>query len=332
MRRWFDIALVGATALALAFLLLPILALFVRISPASLLAQLGSEAALDALWVTIKTGLIAHAFVLLVGTPAAYFLATRRFRGRNLAITAIELPLVLPPAVAGIALLALFARRGLLGSTLHAAGIDIVFTQIAVILAVAFVSAPFYLRAAIAAFEGVDPALLDASRTLGAGPARTFRRVALPLASSGLGAGSALAWARGTGEFGATIIFAGSFQGVTQTLPLAAGELARARPVQVLDPEPPEEPVRVAAAPERHVLGHGHVREERVVLEDEPDRPPLGRHRDAARRVEPDRVARAHRPILGREEPGDRAQHRGLPRARRPDEREALAPEVEADG
>ena len=221
MRRVFDIVLVGATALALAFLLVPIAALFLRVSPATLVAQLGSEAALDALWVTIKTGLIAHFFVLLVGTPAAYFLATRRFRARNLAITAIELPLVLPPAVAGLALLALFGQRGLLGKTLHAAGIDIVFTQVAVILAVAFVSAPFYLRAAIAAFEAVDPQLLDASRTLGAGPARTFGRVALPLASGGLGAGSALAWARGTGEFGATIIFAGSFQGVTQTLPLA---------------------------------------------------------------------------------------------------------------
>jgi len=221
VRRGFDIVLVAATALALAFLLLPIAALFLRISPANIVAQLGSEAALDALWVTIKTGLIAHVFVLLVGTPAAYFLATRRFRGRNLAVTAIELPLVLPPAVAGLALLALFGRRGLLGDTLHAAGIEIVFTQVAVILAVVFVSAPFYLRAAIAAFEAVDPQLLDASRTLGAGPARTFGRVALPLASGGLGAGSALAWARGTGEFGATIIFAGSFQGVTQTLPLA---------------------------------------------------------------------------------------------------------------
>jgi molybdate transport system permease protein len=221
VRRLFDVVLAGAVAVALAFLLLPMAALFLDVSPATLVAQLGSDVALDALWVTLKTGLIAHALVLGIGTPAAYLLATRRFRGRALVVTAIELPLVLPPAVAGIALLTLFGRRGLLGEELAAAGIQIAFTQVAVVLAVAFVAAPFYLRQAIATFEGVEPALLDASRTLGASPARTFRRVALPLAAGGLGAGSALAWARGTGEFGATIMFAGSFQGETQTLPLA---------------------------------------------------------------------------------------------------------------
>jgi molybdate transport system permease protein len=221
MRRAFELGLAVATGLALAFLLLPMLALFLRISPAELLDALTSEVALDALWVSLKTGLIAHAFVLLVGTPAAYFLATKRFRGRGVLVTLVELPLVLPPAVAGIALLALFGRRGLLGETLDAFGIQIPLTQAAVVLAVVFVAAPFYVRQAIASFEAVDPALIDASRTLGASSARTFRRVALPLASSGLGAGSALAWARGTGEFGATIMFAGSLQGVTQTMPLA---------------------------------------------------------------------------------------------------------------
>jgi molybdate transport system permease protein len=220
MRRAFELGLAVATGLALAFLLLPMLALFLRISPAELLDALTSEVALDALWVSLKTGLIAHAFVILVGTPAAYFL-TKRFRGRGVLVTLVELPLVLPPAVAGIALLALFGRRGLLGETLDAFGIQIPLTQAAVVLAVIFVAAPFYIRQAIASFESVDPALIDASRTLGASPARTFRRVALPLASSGLGAGSALAWARGTGEFGATIMFAGSLQGVTQTMPLA---------------------------------------------------------------------------------------------------------------
>ena len=221
MRRAFELGLAVATGLALAFLLLPMLALFLRISPAELLDALTSEVALDALWVSLKTGLIAHAFVLVVGTPAAYFLATKRFRGRGILVTLVELPLVLPPAVAGIALLALFGRRGLLGETLDAFGIQIPLTQAAVVLAVVFVAAPFYIRQAIASFESVDPALIDASRTLGASPARTFGRVALPLASSGLGAGSALAWARGTGEFGATIMFAGSLQGVTQTMPLA---------------------------------------------------------------------------------------------------------------
>jgi len=221
VRRAFEFTLALATGVALAFLLLPMLALFLRISPAELVDALTSEVALDALWVSLKTGLIAHFVVLLVGTPAAYFLATKRFRGRGVLVTLVELPLVLPPAVAGIALFALFGRLGLLGQTLDAFGIQIPLTQTAVVLAVIFVAAPFYIRQGIASFEAVDPLLTDASRTLGASPARTFRRIALPLASSGLGAGSALAWARGTGEFGATIMFAGSLQGVTQTMPLA---------------------------------------------------------------------------------------------------------------
>ncbi len=221
MRRAFDVFLAVATGVALAFLLLPLLALFIRISPRELVDALLSDVALDALWVSLKTGLIAHFFVLLVGTPAAYFLATKRFRGRGLLITLVELPLVLPPAVAGIALLALFSRFSLLGETLDAFGIRIPLTQAAVVLAVVFVAAPFYIRQAIASFEGLDPTLIDASRTLGASPKRTFWRIALPLSATGLGAGSALAWARGTGEFGATIMFAGSLQGLTQTMPLA---------------------------------------------------------------------------------------------------------------
>ena len=139
-------------------------------------------------------------------------------------MTLVELPLVLPPAVAGIGLLAAFGTLGLLGGTIDALGIELAFTQAAVVLAVAFVASPFYIRSAIAAFEAVDDSLLDASRTLGAGPAKTFARVALPLAAGGLGAGLALAFARGIGEFGATIMFAGSLQGVTQTLSLAIYE------------------------------------------------------------------------------------------------------------
>jgi molybdate transport system permease protein len=136
-------------------------------------------------------------------------------------VTLVELPLVLPPAVAGIGLLAAFGRLGLLGSTFDFLGISVSFTQTAVVLAVTYVSSPFYVRQAIAAFEGLDRTLLDASRTLGAGPARTFARIALPLAARGLAAGAALSFARGIGEFGATIMFAGSLQGVTQTLSLA---------------------------------------------------------------------------------------------------------------
>ena len=221
MRRLFELGLVLAAALVLAFLFLPLLALFLRVPPNVLVAQLTSDVALDALWISVKTGLIAHVLVLGLGTPAAYLLATREFRGRSLVVSAIEVPLVLPPAVAGIALLTAFGRRGLLGGTFEALGFSIPFTQLAVVLAVAFVASPFYVRQGIAAFAAVDRTLLDASRTLGATPLRTFVRIALPLAAGGLGAASALAWARGTGEFGATIMFAGSFQGETQTLPLA---------------------------------------------------------------------------------------------------------------
>jgi molybdate transport system permease protein len=222
MSRVFGLALAVALGLTLTFLLLPLVAIFLRLPPGTLISALASQAAVDALLVSLKTSLIAHVFILGVGTPAAYFLATRSFRGRSFLVTLIELPLVLPPAVAGIALLATFGRRhGLLGSLLDSGGVTITLTQSAVVLAIIFVASPFYLRGAIAAFAAVDPALVDASRTLGASPARTFWRVALPLAAGGLSAGSALAWARGLGEFGATIMFAGSLQGVTQTLPLA---------------------------------------------------------------------------------------------------------------
>ncbi len=175
----------------------------------------------DALLVTLKTNAIAMALILLIGTPTAYLIGTRRFRGRSLAVTLVELPLVLPPAVAGIGLLAAFGRVGLLGTPISWLGLQITFSQIAVVMAITFVASPFYLRQGIAAFEALDQNLVDAARTLGAPPARVFFRVALPLALGGLGAGAALAFARGIGEFGATIMFAGSFQGRTETLPLA---------------------------------------------------------------------------------------------------------------
>jgi molybdate transport system permease protein len=221
MKHAFTVTAVAAATLALAFLVVPVVALFLRVPPGDLIHALGTSAAQDALVVSLKTSAIAHAAVLLVGTPAAYAIGRRRFRGRALLLSLIELPLVLPPAVAGIALLVTFGRLGLLGGTMSALGIDIAFTQVAVILAVAFVETPLYLRAAIASFEGVDATLLEAARTLRARPCRVFARVALPLAAGGLGAASALALARGLGEFGATLLFAGSLQGVTQTLPLA---------------------------------------------------------------------------------------------------------------
>jgi molybdate transport system permease protein len=208
---------VAAAAVALAFLVLPIAAIFLRVPPGELLHQLTTPVVTDALIVSAKTSAIAQVLIVLFGTPLAYLLASRRFRGHGLLVTLVELPLVLPPAVAGLGLLALFGRAGLLGTSIP-------FTQTAVVLAVAFVASPLYIRTAIAAFEAVDPNLVAASRTLGAGPVRTFFRVVLPLARGGLAAGEALAFARGLGEFGATIMFAGSLQGVTQTLPLAIYE------------------------------------------------------------------------------------------------------------
>ena len=213
-RTLLGVVVFAACLVSLAFLALPVIAVFARVSPARLVAQLGNPVVTDALVVSLKTTLIAQALILALGTPTAYLLATRRFHGRAALITLVELPLVLPPAVAGLGLLAAFGRTGLLHTSFP-------FTQTAVVLAVAFVASPLYVRAAIAAFEAVDANIVAASRTLGAGPVRTFFRVVAPLARGGLIAGFALAFARGLGEFGATIMFAGSLRGVTQTLPLA---------------------------------------------------------------------------------------------------------------
>jgi molybdate transport system permease protein len=218
---WFPALALLALLAALAFLLIPVIAVFANVAPAQLLDALGEESARDALWLSLRTTLLALLVVVLVGTPAAYLLARRDFRGRPLVLTAIELPLVMPPAVAGIALLAAFGPKGILGSAISDAGIELVFQTAGVVVALVFVSAPFFLRQAIASFEAIDARLLEAARTLGAGPFRTFAAVALPGARAGLASGLALAWGRALGEFGATLLFAGSLQGVTQTAPLA---------------------------------------------------------------------------------------------------------------
>jgi molybdate transport system permease protein len=220
-RTLLVVAYAFACLVTFAFLLLPIVAIFAHTSPAKLVEQLSNPVVKDAFVVSLKTSFIAQVLIVVFGTPAAFLLASRRFPGHALAVTLVELPLVLPPAVAGIALLAAFGRLGLLGSSLDALGVSLPFTQSAVTIAVAYVASPLYIRQAIAAFEATDPDLAAASRTLGASPARTFFRVVLPLARGGLIAGLALSFARGLGEFGATIMFAGSLQRVTQTLPLA---------------------------------------------------------------------------------------------------------------
>ncbi len=210
-------------AIVVAFLVLPVAALIAEAPLSDLPRLLGDDQVGDALAVTARTTIIANVLFVALGTPAAWLLATKRFRGRAVVITLMELPLVLPPAVAGIALLAAFGSGGLVGNSLV-----IPFTEWAVVIAIAFVASPFYLRQAIAAFEAVDSAQLEVARTLGASPLRTFWRVGLPLAASGLVAGWVLAFARGIGEFGATIIFAGSVRGETQTLTLAVYELFEA--------------------------------------------------------------------------------------------------------
>jgi molybdate transport system permease protein len=220
-RAWFQVVLGTALAVTLVFLFLPVVAIFTHTPPGQLISSLGDPEATDALRLSLETTAIAVAVIVLVGTPAAYLLATRSFRGRAVVITLVELPLVLPPAVAGIGLLAALGPDGILGGALHDAHVTLVLQTAGVVVALVFVSAPFYLRQAQSSFEAIDRSLLEASRTLGSSEAASFARVAVPVALPGLTAGLALAWGRALGEFGATLMFAGSFRGITQTVPLA---------------------------------------------------------------------------------------------------------------
>lgn len=222
--RLFTAATAAALTAVLAFLALPLVAIFVDAGPAELLGALDDPAALDALALSLKATGIALFLILALGTPAAWMLATRSFRGRSIAITLVELPLVVPPAVAGVGLLAALGPEGLFGGALSSARLELVFQTAGVVVALVFVASPFYIRQAQAAFGALDPAVIEAARTLGAGEARAFTRVAVPQALGGLLAGAALAWGRALGEFGATLVFAGSLSGVTQTAPLAIYE------------------------------------------------------------------------------------------------------------
>jgi molybdate transport system permease protein len=220
-RRAFAITSFLALAVLLAFLILPIVAIFTHTSPGSLIDALGEESARDALRLSFVTSAIAMALIVAIGTPAAYLLATKDFRGRAAVLTLIELPLIVPPAVAGLGLLAAFGPNGILGSLLSDAGIELVFQTAGVVVALTFVASPFYVRQAVAAFAAVPTSMLEVSRDLGAGPSRTLLSVAIPSARPGLLAGFSLALGRALGEFGATLMFAGSFPGTTQTAPLA---------------------------------------------------------------------------------------------------------------
>jgi molybdate transport system permease protein len=208
-------------AIALAFLALPVVALLVRSLESDALASaLAGRAVLDALVLSLTSTAFSLGLVVVLGTPLAFVLARSAFRGKALAEALVDLPIVLPPSVAGLALLFAFGRNGTLGGSLEMLGITLPFTTLAVVVAQVFVAMPFYVRAARAGFRSIDPHIEDAARVDGASENAVLGRVTLPLSASAIGAGLVLAWARALGEFGATILFAGNIEGRTQTLPL----------------------------------------------------------------------------------------------------------------
>ena len=216
----FLIVLLSFAAVVI-FVGLPLVALFAYGTLSGFLNALSSPVVVEAIQLSVVTTLTTLLVVLAFGTPVAYFNARNSYRGKRIIETLIDLPIVLPPAVAGIALLLAFGREGLLGHDLSVLGINIAFTTTAVVLAQIFVSSPFYIRQATTSFEDVDPDYERAAHTLGASRGGTFFRVTVPIALNGLVSGALMTWARALGEFGATIIFAGNLQGVTQTMPLA---------------------------------------------------------------------------------------------------------------
>lgn len=203
------------------FLTLPLLALLLRVDPALFVQNLTNPTVVQALTLSLTTGTLATGIVVLAGTPLAFLLARRQFRGRVLLDTIIDLPMILPPAVAGVALLLVFGRRGLLGGWLEVMGIPVVFTATAVVLAQVFVAAPYFVKSAAAGFAEVEQELEQAAALDGASSFDVFRHITVALAWPALLGGAVMTWARALGEFGATIIFAGNFPGRTQTMPLA---------------------------------------------------------------------------------------------------------------
>ncbi len=212
---------VGALSLLAGFIALPILSLVIWTVSNSAWQEMTSPAAVDALLLSARTTAISMAIILLLGTPAAYVLARYDFPGKRIVNTLVDLPAVLPPSAAGIALLLAFGRVGLIGEQLTAFGITISFTTAAVVLAELFVATHFYVRQATVGFGQIERGIEEAALVDGGGPITVFLKVTIPLAFPALVAGAVTAWARALGEFGGTIIFAGNIQGVTQTIPLA---------------------------------------------------------------------------------------------------------------
>jgi molybdate transport system permease protein len=214
-------SLLGVAALFALFLALPIVTLVVRaFVDGSLARALADRPVIDALQLSLLTTAVSLGLSVSFGLPLAFVLARRSFPGARWLEAVVDLPIVLPPSVAGLALLLLLGRRGLLGEPLGLLGISVPFTTVAVVLAQTFVSAPFFIRSARAGLSAVDRDLEDAGRVDGASEWQLFRRITAPLASAALAAGLVMTWARSLGEFGATIMFAGNFEGRTQTLPL----------------------------------------------------------------------------------------------------------------
>lgn len=214
-------AVAGLAAVTVVLLALPVVVLLGRALLGDALGTaLADPAIVDALVLSLSTTAVSLVLTVALGLPLAFVLARRSFPGRTFVEAIVDLPIVLPPSVAGLALLLAFGRRGLLGGVLELAGISIPFTTAAVVVAQTFVSAPFFIRAARAGLQGVDRDLEDAARVDGADEWAVLRRVTLPLATAPLAAGLVMSWARAMGEFGATIMFAGNIEGSTQTLPL----------------------------------------------------------------------------------------------------------------
>jgi molybdate transport system permease protein len=210
-----------AFILILFLLVVPLVVLLWRAAPVWVAGAWQMPPVIAALRLSLLTSLLTVIISMTLGTPIAYVLARYRFKGAALLDILIDLPLALPPAVAGVALLVAFGRSGAVGQYLAQVGIELPFTAAAVVVAQTFVSAPFYIRAAKAGFAGVDVRLEQISATLGESSLGTFWRVTLPLARTALIGGAIMTWARSLGEFGATILFAGNFTGRTQTMPLA---------------------------------------------------------------------------------------------------------------
>ncbi len=203
------------------YLVLPIFSLFLRTTPQLFISSVQEQQVIEALVLSFFTAGTALLVIIIVGTPAAYFHSRLNYAGKRVVDILIDLPLVLPPAVAGLALLLFYGRMGLFGKYLNIIGITIPFTVTAVIMAQIFVASPFFIRNAKGLFEQLDPIYEQTGQTLGASPLRIFTTIAIPLTARGLVSGMVMTFARAIGEFGATIMVAGNLPGVTQTMPLA---------------------------------------------------------------------------------------------------------------